>query len=112
MPFSYEQVRQELHEEQIKLREQLERLGSVQYESIGYGNHMADDATDAYEQAVGVTMQRKVETTLEDVERALVKLGNGTYGLCESCGARIDRARLQALAYANCCLSCQSRKER
>lgn len=112
MPFSYERARQELLEEQTKLKDQLERLESVEYESIGYGNHMADDATDAFEQAVGVALQRSVESTLEDVERALAKLDNGTFGICESCGTRVDRARLEALPQARYCLSCQSRKER
>jgi len=111
MPFSYERVRRELLEEQAKLREQLERLESAEYESVGYSNHIADDATDAFEQAVGVALQRKVEASLEEVERALAKLGDGTYGLCESCGVRIDRARLEALPYARYCLGCQSRRE-
>lgn len=112
MPFSYERVRGELLEEQAKLQEQLERLESVEYESVGYGNHIADDATDAFEQTVGVALQRKVETTLEEVGRALAKLDDGTFGLCEACGTRVDRARLEALPYARYCLNCQSRRER
>ena len=111
MPFSYERARRELLEEQAKLRVQLERLESAEYESVGYSNHMADDATDAFEQTVGVALQRKVEATLEEVERALARLDDGTYGLCEACGARIDRARLEALPHAQYCMDCQSRKE-
>ncbi|MCP4542830.1 MAG: hypothetical protein GY832_37385 [Chloroflexi bacterium] len=112
MPFSYERVRQELLEEQTKLKEQLKRLESVEYESVGYSNHMADDGTEAFEQAVGVALQRKVETSLEEVGHALAKLDNGTFGLCEACGARVDRARLEALPHARHCLACQSRTER
>jgi DnaK suppressor protein len=112
MPFSYERVRQELLDERAKLQEQLQRLEAAEYESIGYGNHMADDGTDAFEQAVGVALQRKFEATLDEVGRALAKLGDGTYGLCEACGVRIDRARLEALPYARYCLDCQSRQER
>ncbi len=111
MPFSYERARQELLEERSKLREQLERLESAEYESIGYSNHIADDATDAFEQAVGVALQRKIEATLEEVERALAKFDDGTYGLCEACGARIDRARLEVLPHAKYCLDCQARQE-
>jgi DnaK suppressor protein len=112
MPFSYGKIRQELLDERTKLQEQLGRLEAVEYDSIGYGNHMADDGTDAFEQAVGVALQRKVETTLEEVGRALAKLDDGTYGLCEMCGVRIERARLEALPYARYCLDCQSREER
>ena len=111
MPFSYEKARQELLEEQTQLREQLERLESAQYENIGYSNHIADDATDAFEQTVGVALQRKIEASLEEVAQALARLEYGTFGLCEGCGARIDRARLEALPHARYCMDCQSRQE-
>ena len=112
MPFSYERMRNDLLEEQTKLREQLKRMENVLHqENIGYGNHMADDATEAFDQAVDVALKRKVEQSLEGVNRALIKLDNGTYGLCEECGARIDRARLEALPQARYCLNCQSQKE-
>jgi DnaK suppressor protein len=83
----------------------------VEVEGIGRSNHMADDATEAFEQTVGVALQRNVETQLEAVERALAKLDDGTYGLCESCGRRIDRARLEALPHAPYCMDCQGRRE-
>lgn len=111
MPFSYKRAKRELLEEQAKLREQLERLEAAEYESVGYSNHMADDATDAFDQTVDVALKRKIETSIEEIEQALAKLDNGTYGLCEACGARIDRARLEALPYARYCLDCQTRHE-
>jgi len=111
MPFSYERAKQELLEESVKLGEQLEQLETVEYESIGYSNHMADDATDAFDQAVDVALKRKIETSLKEIKRALDKLDDGTYGICESCGGRIDRARLEALPQAKCCLDCQTRRE-
>lgn len=114
MSFSYESARHQLLEEQKKLQEQLARLEAAQtaqYEDIGYSNHIADDATDAFEQTVGVALQRKVEATLDEVTQALAKLDDGTYGLCETCGARIDRARLEALPYARHCMDCQARQE-
>ena len=111
MAFSYGKVRQDLLDEHSKLKEQLSHLESAEYASIGYSNHMADDGTEAFEQAVGVSISRTVEETLEEVKRALAKLDDGTYGLCESCGARIDRARLQALPHARHCMDCQARWE-
>ena len=51
MPFSYEKVRQELLEEQAKLKKQFQQFESGKYEGIGHGNHMADDGTEAFEQA-------------------------------------------------------------
>jgi DnaK suppressor protein len=111
MSFSYKRAKKELLEEQAKLKEQLQRLETAEYESIGYSNHMADDATDAFDQAVDVALKRKIEASLEEVEVALTKFDDGTYGLCEACGARIDRARLEALPHARYCLDCQARHE-
>ena len=111
MPFSYERAKRELQEEQAELGEQLQRLQSAEYESVGYSNHMADDGTDAFDQAVGAALKRKVKASLEEIERALAKFDNGTYGICEACGARVDRARLEVLPQAMYCLDCQARYE-
>jgi len=111
MPFSYERVKQALLDEQGKLTKQLEHLGTAEYESIGYSNHMADDATDAFDQAVDAALKLKVRDSLEEVDLALAKFEKGTYGLCEACGARIDRARLEALPQARYCIDCQARHE-
>lgn len=111
MPFSYERAKRELLEEQTKLKEQLGRLETAEYEGVGYSNHMADDGTEAFNQAVGVALKRKVKATLGEVERALAKFDDGTYGICEACGARVDRARLEALPHARHCLECQARYE-
>jgi RNA polymerase-binding transcription factor DksA len=111
MSFSYEKAKQQLVEEQAKLIEQLEQLEASKYESIGYSNHIADDATDAFDQAVDETLKHNAETSLEEVEQALAKFNDGTYGLCEACGARIDRARLEVLPHARHCLECQERRE-
>ncbi len=111
MPFSYERAKQELLDERAKLSEQLEQLETAEYESIGYSNHMADDATNAFDQAVDVALKRKIEASLEEIKRALSKFDDGTYGICETCGGRIDRARLEVLPQARHCLDCQTRRE-
>ena len=111
MPFSYERARRELLQEQEQLQEQLEHLRSAEYESIGHSSHMAEDATEAFEQTVGIALRRKVEHSLEQSARALAKLDDGVYGICESCGARIDRARLKALPSVARCIDCQTRRE-
>jgi DnaK suppressor protein len=111
MPFSYERARRELLREQSELQEQLEHLRSTEYESIGHSSHMAEDATEAFEQTVGVALRRKIEASLDRSVRALQKLDDGIYGICESCGARIDRARLKALPSAARCIDCQARRE-
>lgn len=111
MPFSYERAQQQLLREQEELREQLEHLRAAEFDSIGHSSHMAEDATEAFEQTVGVALRRKLEDSLERNQRALQKLKDGVYGICESCGARIDRARLKALPSAARCIECQARRE-
>lgn len=111
MPFSYERAKRELLAEQTKLKEQQEHLKTAQYSVVGGGNHMADDGTEAFDQTVGMALKRETKEALQKVERALAKFENGTYGICESCGGRIDRARLEALPHAVYCMECQNRRE-
>ncbi len=78
-------------------------------ENLGYGNHMADDASEAFEQAKELALHENARRLLEQVEAALQRFEEGTYGLCENCGAEIDPARLNALPYATLCIRCQQR---
>lgn len=78
-------------------------------ENLGYGNHMADDASDAFEQAKELALQQNAQRLLVQVEAALQRFDQGNYGLCENCGAQIDPARLKALPYATLCIRCQQR---
>lgn len=100
-----------LLEEQGKLRQSLEALPVQARESLGYGNHMADDATEAFDQAAGLALRRNLEQTLRQVEEALDRFEAGTYGICQQCGQPIDLARLEALPYATLCLRCQQRRK-
>ncbi|MGD0439991.1 MAG: TraR/DksA C4-type zinc finger protein [Acidimicrobiales bacterium] len=45
---------------------------------------------------------------VEEIDHALAKLDNGTYGICENCGKTIVKARLEALPYARLCIDCKS----
>src|SRR5437870_7518143 len=49
---------------------------------------------------------------LNQIERALARLKQGTYGLCEVCQVKIPVARLNALPYTTCCIECQREMER
>ena len=49
---------------------------------------------------------------LDQVERALKKIEEGTYGVCASCGKSIEAARLKALPHASLCISCKRKEER
>ncbi len=106
-----EDLKQLLLAEQERLREITSRRDTNEERGSGCGNHMADDATETFEQAKGVSLRRSEEAMLDQIEYALCKFEEGTYGICESCGGPIDRARLQALPYAVYCIECQIRLE-
>jgi len=113
MPRNDALLKARLEEERRRLREALQqRVVMAEGESLGYRNHMAEDATEVFEQTKDWTLRRDAERLLRDVERALAKFEKGTYGICERCGEQIDPARLKAIPYATLCLSCQQRLER
>ena len=74
---------------------------------VGVGNHMADDATAAFDQAAAVSLLRMQQRTLELVEGALERMADGTYGQCVRCSEPIDFARLKAIPHAALCMACQ-----
>ncbi len=106
-----EKLRMRLEAEKERLLTELSQTNIVERENLGYGNHMADDATEVFEQAKDLALRQNLERLLEQVEDALERFEMGTYGLCERCGKEIDPARLKALPYATLCLSCQQRRE-
>ena len=57
----------------------------------GVGNHMADDANDTAEQETMLTLQHNIQRELEQVNQALARLENSTYGRCANCGRRRSR---------------------
>jgi len=80
-------------------------------ERPGLGTHMADNASEVFEQAKNLAVHQQLHVTLALVEKALHKMDQGAYGQCEKCGEKIDPARLKALPYATLCMSCQARAE-
>jgi DnaK suppressor protein len=70
---------------------------------------MADDATEAFEQAKDLALRQNAQQLLVQVTDALARFEQGTYGICESCREEIDPARLKALPYATLCIRCQQR---
>jgi RNA polymerase-binding protein DksA len=106
-----EPIREQLETERLRLRETLALYHAESGDNLGLGNHMADDATEAYEQAKELALMQNAERLLQQVEEALQRFHNDTYGLCEVCGQQIDPARLRALPYVTLCLHCQQRRE-
>jgi DnaK suppressor protein len=82
------------------------------WEHAGYGDHLADDATEVFEREKDLGLEQTLRDHLRQVNHALAKIADGTYGSCESCGKPIARARLDALPEATLCIDCKVAAER
>jgi RNA polymerase-binding protein DksA len=111
MGVSQELLKQQLEEQRARLLEEIEQFRITGRDNLGYGNHQADDATAAFEQAKELSLLQNSERVLAQVDAALARFEAGAYGVCERCGQQIDPARLKALPYALLCMNCQQRSE-
>ena len=73
--------------------------------------HSADVGTETFEREKDFSILEQVEAELADVDRALRRLDDGTYGTCEACGRPIGDERLEAMPAARFCVSHQSEAE-
>ena len=74
--------------------------------------HMADIGTDSYEQEFTLSLMENDEDVLKQIEIALERIEENSYGQCEECEAKIPKARLNAIPYAALCVKCASHQER
>ena len=84
-------------------------------ESLGEpvaGQHQADVGTETFDRERDLSILERVQAELADVEHALRRLDDATYGTCEACGRAIDEGRLEALPAARFCLDDQATAER
>jgi len=112
MPVNYAELKRRLEVSEQELRTQVAAMQrEVREEGVGYSNHMADAGTEVFEQQLDLGLSQQLQRSHDEVERALARFEDGTYGICESCGARIELARLEAVPEARCCMACQTRLE-
>jgi DnaK suppressor protein len=92
----------------IRELEQLKALENFEKEQDKTGSsrertEIADAATE-YERHLALGIQKK--SNLDLIERALYKIDEGSYGICDDCSKVIDPARIEILPYANLCIDC------
>jgi len=103
-----------LDELRTDLRNQLGELGanpdedSLETGDFDFG--FADSAQSTAERGKVLALIDRLRGQLRDVERALRKIEDGTYGLCERCGQPIGIERLEALPYSTLCVSCKQKE--
>lgn len=78
----------------------------------GAGNDQADVGSATFERDQELTIANNVRDMLQQSEHALERIADGSYGVCESCGRPIGKARLQVFPRATLCVLCKQREER
>jgi len=93
-----------------RLGSDLAELGSRKVTSAATGD-AADAAFDHTGEELSTQLAELEARELNQIERALLRLKQGTYGLCEACGCKIPVARLNVLPYSTLCIKCQRESE-
>src|SRR4051794_4645108 len=112
---SHTLLRDQLQEERKRGRDQLAQLGDgtssdLGGANLGYNENFADSGQVTAERGEVEALSGQLSETLQDIEDALAKFDDGTYGECESCGQRIPEARLEAMPAARLCITCASQR--
>jgi DnaK suppressor protein len=101
-------VRQTLAEKQARMRERVASLAARPERGAaqGFGKRVGDGTVEAISRLTEIGVGRSLETTLGHTERALAKIAEGSYGLCDGCGEQIPAERLRAMPDRSLCVSC------
>ena len=115
-----DEVRRRLDEERTRLEGLREGFGDLHNESeddslselSSLDQHQADVGTETFNRERDLSILERVEAELADIEHAMRRLDEGTYGVCEACGKPIGDERLEAMPASRFCLEDQSLAER
>ena len=121
-PMESDHARERLEEERARLQELVDEYkeegltDESEEASLGelssLDQHQADVGTETFNRERDLSILEQVEGELHDVEHALRRLSDGTYGTCEACGKPIPDERLEAMPAARFCLADQAVAER
>ena len=74
--------------------------------------HLADHASEMFDREVDGSLEENAEQLVREIDVALGRIDEGTYGTCGRCGREIPEERLAAVPYATLCVECKRREER
>ena len=117
MPLSdldLDSIRAELQARRDRVRQRLAVLAErpERGSAVGFGKRIGDGTSEAVSRLTDIGVGESLERGLERTERALTKLDEGTYGICDACGAPISRGRLKAMPDGVLCLTCSASERR
>ncbi len=109
-----EAIRDELEARRDRVRQRLAVLSErpERGSAVGFGKRIGDGTSEAVSRLTDIGVGDSLERGLDRTERALAKLDDGTYGMCDGCGAPIARGRLAAMPDGVLCLQCATSQRR
>ena len=107
-------VRAELEDRRDRARATIAGLAKTPERGTaqGFGKRIGDGTVEAISRLTDIGVGESLEAGLERTERALAKLDEGTYGICDVCGEPIAPKRLAAMPDAVTCVACASAQPR
>jgi DnaK suppressor protein len=102
-----------LNERRQVLADELARLTELPPQPVGnlsFAKRIGDGTTEAVERISTTAAARSIAASIADIDRALEKLTEGTYGRCDRCGEAISGQRMEAVPWAAYCVSCSARR--
>ena len=109
-----EAIRQELEDLRDRAHARLAALAErpERGSAVGFGKRIGDGTSEAVSRLTDIGVGDSLERGMHRTERALAKLDEGTYGICDGCGSAITRGRLKAMPDAVLCLDCAAAERR
>jgi DnaK suppressor protein len=112
-----DEVLSDLHDDRARVIRTLtaqeeELAGLMRDAGDGAGHDQADMGATSFERDQELTVVNNEREKLAQIDRALARIADGTYGICESCGNPIGKGRAMAFPRATLCLTCKQREER
>jgi DnaK suppressor protein len=107
-------IREELDARRDRDRERLATLAKrpERGSAVGFGKRIGDGTSEAVSRLTDIGVGDSLERGLGRTERALAKLDEGTYGVCDACGRPIAHGRLKAMPDGVLCLECAASERR
>ena len=105
---------QQVRDTLIKTRERLSgQMLALADDSLKYiDDTSSEDRTDDFDREFALNLVSTEHDAVFEIDNALRRMAEGTYGVCDMCGCALEKARLMALPFARMCVKCQSESER
>ena len=104
-------LQDELMDAMYGVQQETLRNGSSGGKASAGGTHLGDAGSDAYDRDFALNLLSKEQDALQEIQAALERIADGTYGICGISGKKIPQARLEAIPFARLTVECQSQWE-